>query len=105
MPPPNSFPFTLSCRGHLLVVLPHVSFSAVFLRNAICRVSRWGETLFISAWRVRGVACRKPSPAFSWWRSKFALRQGSLRYAAENTAVFCLDPQILDRCGYSRLET
>jgi hypothetical protein len=30
---------------------------------------------------------------------KFALRQDSLRYAAENTAVFCLDPQILQAYG------
>src|SRR3712207_6592286 len=27
--------------------------------------------------------------------SKFAMRQGSLCYAAENAAAFCLDPQIL----------
>ena len=27
------------------------------------------------------------------------------RISSENTAVFCLDPQILDRCGYLRLET
>jgi hypothetical protein len=33
------------------------------------------------------------------------MRQGSLRFAAENTAVFCLDPQILARGGYLRLET
>ena len=33
------------------------------------------------------------------------MRQGSLRYAAENTAVFCLDPQILACPSDWRLET
>jgi hypothetical protein len=39
MPPPNSFPLTLSCPGAFIVVLPHI-FYMVFLRNALCGVSR-----------------------------------------------------------------
>jgi hypothetical protein len=54
MPPPNSFPLTPSCRGHGVVVLPHLSLRMVFLRNAICGVSRPSGTLSIPAWRARG---------------------------------------------------
>ena len=39
MPPPNSFPLTLSSPGAFIVVLPHLLY-VVFLWNAICGVSR-----------------------------------------------------------------
>jgi hypothetical protein len=65
MPPPNSFPFTLSCPGAFIVVLPHI-LRVVFLWNAICGVSRLSGTLLIPSWRARGAHCWKPSPAFSW---------------------------------------
>ena len=95
--------------GILLVVLPHVSFLTVFaVAHAICEVSRLSGTLLIPCCRARGVACWKPSPAFSWCsRQNLLCVKAAFACASENTVVFCLDPQILacpsDLHGWRRL--